>query len=65
MATCEIINKLNVLYTCTSTMQANVMLFNKGIKHDFPFINIHEVPRGVLKTQGVEVFNIPEGPSEC
>ena len=26
---------------------------NMGIKHDFPFINIHEVPRGALKTEGV------------
>ena len=25
---------------------------NRGIKHDFPFINIHKVPRVVLKTEG-------------
>ena len=25
---------------------------NRGIKHDFPFINIHKVPREVLKTEG-------------
>ena len=24
-----------------------------GIKHDFRFFNIHLVPRGVLKTEGV------------
>ena len=26
--------------------------FNRGIKHDFPFINICKVPREVLKTEG-------------
>ena len=26
--------------------------FNRGIKHDFPFINIRKVPREVLKTEG-------------
>ena len=26
---------------------------NRGIKHDFPFINIRKVPREVLKTEGV------------
>ena len=26
---------------------------NRGIKHDFPFINICKVPREVLKTEGV------------
>ena len=31
------------------------LIFNIGIKHDFPFINICKVPREVLKT---EVFNI-------
>ena len=25
--------------------------FNRGIKHDFPFINIRKVPRVVLKTE--------------
>ena len=25
---------------------------NRGIKHDFPFINISKVPREVLKTEG-------------
>ena len=28
-------------------------LVNTGIKHDFPFINIRYVPRGVLQTGGV------------
>ena len=27
-------------------------LFIRGIKHDFPFINIQKVPREVLKTEG-------------
>ena len=27
-------------------------LYNRGIKHDFPFINIRNVPREVLKTEG-------------
>ena len=26
---------------------------NRGIKHDFPFINIRKVPREALKTEGV------------
>ena len=26
----------------------------RGIKHDFPFINIRNVPREVLKTEGTE-----------
>ena len=26
---------------------------NRGTKHDFPFINIHKVPREVLKTEGI------------
>ena len=26
--------------------------FNRGIKHDFPFINIRMVPREALKTEG-------------
>ena len=30
---------------------------NIGIKHDFPFINIRKVPRGVLKTVGVANVN--------
>ena len=37
---------------------------NRGIKHDFPFINIHKVPREVLKTEGLKpgVFNTSRGP---
>ena len=27
-------------------------LYNRGIKHDFSFINIRKVPREVLKTEG-------------
>ena len=27
-------------------------LINRGIKHDFPIINIRKVPREVLKTEG-------------
>ena len=26
--------------------------YNRGIKHDFPFINIYNIPREVLKTEG-------------
>ena len=32
-------------------MSENVYI-NRGIKHDFPFINICKVPRRVLKTEG-------------
>ena len=28
------------------------LTFNRGIKHDFPFINIRKVPRKALKTEG-------------
>ena len=28
------------------------LIFNIGIKHDFPFINICKVPREMLKTEG-------------
>ena len=28
------------------------MKYTRGIKHDFPFINIRKVPREVLKTEG-------------
>ena len=28
------------------------MAYNRGIKHDFPFINIRNVPREALKTEG-------------
>ena len=31
---------------------AYLMIFDRGIKHDFPFINICKVPREVLKTKG-------------
>ena len=31
---------------------------NRGIKHDFPFINIRKVPREVLKTVGENEENI-------
>ena len=32
--------------------QPNDLFYNRGIKHDFPFINIRKVPREVLKTEG-------------
>ena len=38
-----------------------ISIINRGIKHDFPFINIRKVPREVLKTEGetgVEYFFI-------
>ena len=31
----------------------NKLFNNRGIKHDFPFINIRKGPREVLKTEGV------------
>ena len=30
----------------------SIAVFNRGIKHDFPFINIRKVPREVSKTEG-------------
>ena len=30
-----------------------IYLLNRGIKYDFPFSNIHRVPREVLKTEGL------------
>ena len=48
-------------YSCecfTKFMRMSFYLFsgnsvdNRGIKHDFPFINIRKVPREVLKTEG-------------
>ena len=41
-----------------------ICCLNRGIKHDFPYINIHKVPTEVLRTKP-EVFNIPEGPCKC
>ena len=32
----------------------------RGIKHDFPFINICKVPREVLKTEGEDLANVNE-----
>ena len=49
---------------CLCKLGTVKFIFNRGIKHDFPFINIRKVPREVLKTSG-EVFNLPEGPCEC
>ena len=50
----EISSKLHV-FTKTHIFICCVSLFLKyirGIKHDFPFINIRKVPREVLKTEG-------------
>ena len=33
-------------------MHVKLCTINRGIKHDFPFINICKVPREVLKTEG-------------
>ena len=42
------------------------IFFIRGIKHDFPFINIRKVPREDLKTEGeARGFQLPEGPCEC
>ena len=45
-------NKLVILLVSvhSDTQQLHNII---GIKHDFPFINIRYVPRGVLKTEGV------------
>ena len=40
-------------YGCIGEMVMVWCGFNIGIKHNFPFINICLVPRGVLKTKGV------------
>ena len=36
----------------TKCKTAGAGFFNRGIKHDFTFINIRKVPREVLKTEG-------------
>ena len=33
--------------------------FDRGIKHDFPFINIRKAPREVLKTEGPRFSTFP------
>ena len=45
---------LFILYFCSLfTIHYKIRpLFTRGIKHDFPFINICKVPREVLKTEG-------------
>ena len=37
---------------CCASQVSRYDDFIRGIKHDFPFINIHKVPREVLKTEG-------------
>ena len=32
----------------------------RGIKHDFPFVNIRKVPREVFKTEGFTFANVNE-----
>ena len=39
--------RVNIMYTCTCSTGDN-----RGIKHDFLFINIRNVPREMLKTEG-------------
>ena len=42
------------------------IVYNRGIKHDLPFINICKVQREMLKTEGeARGFQLPEGPREC
>ena len=44
------------------TFYENQPIYNRGIKHDFPFINIRKVPREVLKTEGeARGFQPPRG----
>ena len=42
--------------TRANKIKSRILQNTRGIKHDFPFINIRKVPREVLKT---------EGPCEC
>ena len=48
------LNQTMPLYRCMSIAYILTLLifFNRGIKHDFPFINIRKVPREVLKPEG-------------
>ena len=50
---------MGVVWTCSLTFYINyvMILDNRGIKHDFPFINIRKVPREVFKTEGEVQFN--------
>ena len=43
-------------------MLYNVCTSNKGVKHGFPFINIHKVPKEVLNTEGFALgFQLSRG----
>ena len=47
-------------------MYMNFLCLNRGIKHDFPFINICKIPREMLKTEGeARGFQPSRGPCEC
>ena len=50
-------------YTCIFSF------YTRGIKHDFPFINIRKVPREVLKSEGedrdFQPSRVPKWPGEC
>ena len=61
MAVIEFYNKNQTCIACTRQQHFNTRLkflvplsifVNRGIKHDFPFINICKFPREVLKTEG-------------
>ena len=43
---------LSVLSQACNRNQTWISVVNRGIKHDFPFINICKVPREVLETEG-------------
>ena len=43
---------IRILIGTTGMMRFSSKLNNRGIKHDFPFINIRKVPKEVLKTEG-------------
>ena len=45
-------NKKNNAYPCSRQFYYIKVGCHRGIKHDFPFINICKVPREVLKTEG-------------
>ena len=40
------------MYIAINSVQHRYLCNNRGIKYDFPFINICKVPREVLKTEG-------------
>ena len=48
------VTRQNLVFTTVTEelVEPRHATINRGIKHDFPFINIRKVPREVLKTEG-------------